>query len=491
MLQRLSHMLGIPRQHPQQFLFAGLSVLGVLLIWLGIGLQTWWLLGVPLVLAVLWLAAVDFRAVFFLLLASLPLSIERELPGGFATDLASEQLMWLLTLCGIGWLLRNWASVDGRFIRHPLTLALLLHLFWITISVITSQDFFVSFKYLLAKGWYVIVFYCLAAHFLNEERDFKAFFWWTLIPLLLAVISVFVRHAAIDFSFQDVAYVMGPFFRNHVMYACLLAIFLPFIWYATYWYRRWSGTWWFLVLSIVFLLVAINFAYTRAAYVALAAAVGIYWVMRWRLMKMALLGFAVVLSIFISFVATNDNWLEFAPDYERAVTHTRFENLLEATTKLEDISTMERVYRWVAATYMIKEKPVTGFGPGNFYFYYEKYTVSSFKTYVSDNPERSGIHNYYLMTAVEQGLPGMVIFIFFSLVVMLYGERVYHRTAVGWQRRMVTASMMCFILIDLLMLMNDLVETDKIGSLFFISVAMLVNLDLNGRERPTGPRSVS
>ena len=35
---------------------------------------------------------------------------------------------------------------------------------------------------------------------------------------------------------------------------------------------------------------------------------------------------------------------------------------------------------------------------------------------------------------------------------------------------------MCFILIDMLMLMNDFVETDKIGSLFFMSVAMLVNL---------------
>ncbi len=252
MLHRLSTILGIPRDHPQHLLFGGLAVLGVLLIWLGIGLQAWWLLGIPLGLAVLWLAAVDFRKVFFLMLASIPLSIERELPGGFATDLPSEPLMWVLTLCGVGWLLQNLRSIDGRFIRHPLTIALLVHLCWIAISVVTSQDLFVSFKYLLAKGWYVIVFYCLAAHFLHTERDFKAFFWWFLLPLLFAVMTVFVRHAAIDFSFQDVAYVMGPFFRNHVMYACLLAIFLPFIWYATYWYKRWSATWWFLVGSIAF-----------------------------------------------------------------------------------------------------------------------------------------------------------------------------------------------------------------------------------------------
>lgn len=476
MLNRFSSLLGIPANHPQRLLFGVLAVLGVVSIWAGIGFQMWWLMGIPLGLALLWLTVVDFKRIFFLLLAALPLSMEQELPGGFATDLPSEQLMWLLTLCGIGWFLRNAPKVDGRFLRHPLALALLLHLCWIAVSVVTSQDVYVSVKYFLAKGWYVIVFYFLAAHLLRTERDFKAFFWWFLIPLLIAVISVFVRHAAINFSFQDVAYVMGPFFRNHVMYACLLAIFLPFVWYATYWYKRWSGVWWFLVLTIVFLLVAINFAYTRAAYVALVAAIGIYWIMRWRLMKMALLGFAVVMGIFISFVASSDNWLEFAPDYERAITHQRFDNLLEATTKLEDISTMERVYRWVAATYMIKEHPWAGFGPGNFYFYYTKYTVSSFKTYVSDNPERSGIHNYYLMTAVEQGLPGMVIFILFSVLVMLYGERVYHRLQPGWRRRMAIAALMCFILIDMLMLMNDFVETDKIGSLFFMSVAMLVNL---------------
>lgn len=202
MLHRISTLLGIPRDHPQQWWFGGLAVLGVLLIWLGIGLQTWWLLGVPFVLAVLWLAAVDFRKVFFLMIACLPLSMEQELPGGLATDLPSEQLMWVLTLCGVGWLLQNWRSVDVRFIRHPLSLALLLHLCWIMITVVTSQDIFVSFKYLLAKGWYVIVFYGLAAHLLNTERDFKAFFWWFLLPLLFVVLTVFAAMPPSTFRFR-------------------------------------------------------------------------------------------------------------------------------------------------------------------------------------------------------------------------------------------------------------------------------------------------
>ena len=47
----------------------------------------------------------------------------------------------------------------------------------------------------------------------------------------------------------------------------------------------------------------------------------------------------------------------------------------------------------------------------NFYPNYQARTVRSFTTYVSDNPERSGIHNYYLMTAVEQGIPGLLVYL--------------------------------------------------------------------------------
>ncbi len=443
-------------------------------------------MAIPGALAVLWLTVMDIRKVYFLMLCSIPLSMEQALPGGFATDLPSEQFMWLLTLVGGAWFFRNWRSIDARFVRHPVTIMLLAHFAWIAITAVTSQDFYISFKYLLAKGWYLIVFYFLTSHFLNEERDFKDFLWCFFLPLLFAVLTVIVRHAAVGFTFEEVGFVMGPFFRNHVMYACLLAIFLPYVWFATYWYKRWSWKWMLLVAGVVVLLVGINFAYTRAAYVALLAAVGINWVVRKRLMKAALAGTALVVTLFIGYVTTSDNWLQFTPDYEKAITHKRFDRLIDATIKLEDISTMERVYRWVAASYMMQERPFVGFGPATFYTYYRNYTVSSFKTYVSDNPERSGIHNYYLMVTVEQGLPGLVIFLLLCIVVMLKGERIYHQTRDVGRRRILVASLLCFTLTLLLMLMNDFVETDKIGSLFIMSAAILVNIDLKNSSSSRG-----
>lgn len=481
--QIAERLVAVPRAHPQGGLVAVLGLAGVAAIWAAVWLDRHWLMALPFALLVLAWTAVDFHRIFFLMLACIPPSIEMDLPGGFGTDLPSEPLMWLLTLASLAWFARYWRTLDGRFARHPLTLALLAHLAWMTVSVAASEDLQVSFKFLLAKGWYVVVFFFLAGRVLAGEQARKELLWWFFIPLLLTVLIVLARHAPTGFSFKTVNYVMGPFFRNHVVYACLLAIFLPFMWYGTYWYRRWSWRWWVLVLGIVLFLIGINFAYTRAAYVALVAAVGIRRLISRRLMKATLICFALLLTLFIGWVGAGDNWLEFAPDYNRTVTHTRFDNLLEATTRLEDISTMERVYRWVAASSMLREKPWLGYGPGNFYFFYKQYTVSSFKTYVSDNPERSGMHNYYLMTAVEQGLPGAAIFIGFCFFVILRGERVYHQTPDRGRRRQLLAALLCFVLICLLMLMNDFVETDKIGSLFFLSIAMMINIDLQNSEQ--------
>jgi O-antigen ligase len=299
----------------------------------------------------------------------------------------------------------------------------------------------------------------------------------------LVTISVIYRHAGYGFTFETINGSLEPFFRNHVMFACLLAIFLPFAWYGTYWYRRFSGAWWLLILGVLVLLTGIGIAYTRAAYGALVLAIGVYWVVRWRLMKATLVAVALVFALFFTFLGTRDNWLLFAPEYEKAISHQRFDRLLEATTKLEDISTMERVYRWVAATYMVKERPLLGFGPATFYTYYKNYTVTSFRTYVSDNPERSSTHNYFLMMAVEQGLPGLCFFLLFCIVVMLKGETIYHLTLERSTRVALLSALLCFVLINILMLMNDFIETDKIGSLFFLSAAILVNIDLKNRDK--------
>ena len=205
---------------------------------------------------------------------------------------------------------------------------------------------------------------------------------------------------------------------------------------------------------------------------------GGYILIKGRLMKVTICVALILAIVGVAYVTTNNKYLDYAPDYNKTITHKKFDSLIDATTKGEDISTMERVYRWVAGFHMVKEHPYLGFGPGNFYSFYKPYTVTSFTTYVSDNPEQSGVHSYFLMTAIEQGIVGLVIFILLCCYTLLLGERLYHQVSSTSQRTIVLMATLSLVIIDSILLINDMVETDKVGSFFFMSMAILVNIDL-------------
>jgi O-antigen ligase len=133
---------------------------------------------------------------------------------------------------------------------------------------------------------------------------------------------------------------------------------------------------------------------------------------------------------------------------------------------------------------MIGERPWSGFGPGNFYFNYKNYMVSSFVTYVSDNPDKSGIHNYYLMTLVEQGIPGLLVFLTLLIVVVLSGASLYHEVADKELRVLVMAATLSIILIAVTVLINDLIEALKIGGMFFIAMAIIVRIKVLSFNKP-------
>ncbi len=443
-----------------------------------IAFNEYFIAGIPALLLLLYMTIVDFRKVFFFLIICIPLSTEFYFPNGLATDLPTEPLMiGLMGVYGI-YVLRNGKEMDSSFIRHPLALLLVLHLSWIFATTITSSLFLVSLKFSLAKLWYVVTFFFLAGSILKKEKDFITFFWCILIPLLSTVLIIWVQHAAQGFSFESVGGVLDPFYRNHVNYASLLALFIPFVWFARQWYPKHSSKRWFINFSLVILLVAIQLSYTRTAYVTLFMAFGAYFIIRMKMVRLVLIASVVALIAGFAFLAKNNTYLQFAPDYERTVTHVRFDNLVAATVEMKDISTMERFYRWIAGLRMSNDKLLTGYGPGNFYNFYKPYTVNSFRTYVSDNPEKSGIHSYFLLMLVEQGIFGMLIFIALSFYALIRGERIYHESTNPIRKSIVMGVLLSSVVINAFLLINDMIETDKMGSFFFIGLAVLINADL-------------
>ncbi|HFB99342.1 MAG TPA: O-antigen ligase family protein [Phaeodactylibacter sp.] len=478
-----ANLFGISKENVSTKLFTIYGAILLLSIFIGIATNFYYLLALPAVLLVGFITVVDFKKIFYLTLFFIPLSIEMTLPGGIGTDFPPELFVIGLMLVYFLFFIKNIKNIGSGFFKHPLTILVLFHLVWTLIATIHSYNYVVSVKFLLAKLWYVIVFYFMAGLLIKTEKDFKNLFWVFFFPLFIAITYVMTKHASMGFAFNKINACVGPFYRNHVMYGCIVTLFLPFIWYVKKWYPKWSLVWWFLVGALVYALLAVQFSYTRAAYVGIIIAILAVQIIRFRLMKLAV-GAAIILALgVVGYLVSNNNFMDYAPEYKSTVSHNRFDNLISATAKGKDISTMERVYRWVAGYQMSKKEPLTGFGPGNFYGYYKRHTVTNFKTYVSDNPEHSGIHNYYLMLIVEQGFMGVFIFLAMCFYMLIRGETIYHNTQDPKKKYMVMTVVLTMIIIDSLLLINDMIETDKIGAFFFIGMAILVNIDVENESQ--------
>jgi O-antigen ligase len=463
-------------------LFWFFAILSLLSIFTAIATDVLYLVIVPFAVIFFYLVVVDFRLIYYLLMLFVPLSIEVQL-GSLGTDLPTEPLVVGLMLVFITQVAAK-KNDNFEFYRHPIIWLLGLYYFWLLFSTAFSENFMVSFKQFLAKTWFITVFVFMTGQLNRTEKQIKTLFWVILAPNLFGIAWVLYHFKAYFFSFEYVNEAMSPFYRNHVNYAAILTLFFPFVFFAISWYKRFSIKWFFLIGTAVLFLVAIQLTYTRAAYAALGIAFGAFFIIRLKLTKYAI-GSALILAVLgVMYVTNNNKYIDYAPDYHKAISHYEFDDLMSATAKFEDVSTMERVYRWVAGYQMIDEHPITGFGPGNFYNFYKGYSVGMFRTYVSNNIDKSGVHNYYLMTLVEQGFPGLLIFLILAFGILLKGEQIYHQTDINnkTRRNMIMAILLSMIIIYAFLLINDLLEAAKVGSFFFINLALLINLDLMNKK---------
>ncbi len=464
---------GIARLDIKQklWVFYGFMALSIASILLGVAIDFLPLAGVSFGLMYAYQCIQRPFSILVLFFFLLPFSTEIELPGGLGTDLPSEPIMLSLLGIFVLFLLKDIKQVKAEIFKNPVAFLLIVHLSWIAFSAVFSTDSLISIKFLLAKTWYIVPFYFLPLVLIKDSSDFRKIFKYLAVAMFIAISYVMLRHAQRSFSFDTINKAVRPIFRNHVNYAAMIALCMPYFWSL---YKSEKGLFrTFIVPIILYFLVASYLSYTRAAFVSIFMAVGVFYVIRWKLLVPGILlslGIGVAL---MTFMVQENNYLEFAPDYEKTVAHDNFENIVEATYKMEDISTMERLYRWVAGVHMVNEKPWLGYGPGCFYDQYKSHTVIKFQTYVSDNPEKSGVHNYYLMVFVEQGVFGFLIFLLLTIIPLVLGAQVYRSLVNPADKTLLMAAILSLVIIDAIILINDLIEADKAGPFYFLNLSII------------------
>ena len=158
---------------PGRNLVLGFAGLVLLSIFVAAATGYFFLAGAPALVLIGYLAAVNFRPLYWLLIACIPISTEILLPNGLGTDLPTEPLIVGLMLVFVIFLLSRWKTLPSAPFRHPLTVLLMIHLAWIATTTITSDLFVVSLKFLLAKFWYIITFFALTAYLIRSTADFR------------------------------------------------------------------------------------------------------------------------------------------------------------------------------------------------------------------------------------------------------------------------------------------------------------------------------
>ena len=429
-----------------------------------------WMAVVPGLLLIL-LGMQHPKLLFYLLLATIPLSIEVMMTQDLGTDFPDELLMWILTaIIPLVILLRP--SEVSKMARHPLMLLLLSGLCWTVVTILYSEHSLLSIKYFLAKTWYIIPFCVGAVLFLKDKRSIMIAAMCMLVTMTLATVFIFTRHALTGLSFEQVNDVARPIFRNHVNYAALLVCMLPLSFAV---YRNGGRSRYLWLFITLFFGVALFFSYSRGAWLALAAAIITIAFVRKNKLSWLIISATVLIAGFVVWFSVNNRYLDFRPVYEQTVYHSSFDEHIEATYAMRDLSTAERFYRWIAAFRMSSERLLTGYGPNSFYYEYKPYAVNSFTTYVSGNQEHSTVHNYFLLLLTEQGLPGLILFLALFLSMMFYAQYIFHHSEDKFEKGLMLVVVSLLSMIGILIFLSDLMETDKIGSIFFICLGLLIS----------------
>lgn len=438
----------------------------------------WLLVSIILVsLPYLFKQAIDYtESLFWLLIIVLPLSTELNITPSLGIDLPDEFLLLLLTFLFIAKAVYTPSFLPIEILKNPLFLIVVLQLCWLIICTIFSSNILLSTKYVLAKVWFIIPFVIVPQIVLINKNRFKKLALCFLLPMLFVVVQCLFRHALTGFSFDGIKQTLSPFFRNHVNYSAMLVCLLAVLWCVKTLTPKTSSSQKYINIGLSIGLVALFFAYSRGAWVAFFAGAFAGFVIRKKLMAKAIVTTLFCLFLIIGWLSINNHYLRFAPNFEQTIYHDDLSDHLKSTTSFKDLSNAERFYRWVGGANMLTAKPITGFGPNTFYSNYKNYTVSQFKTYVSNNPEHSSVHNYFLLLALEQGVVGLLLFCVLVFGMLMQIQHLYHNLQDRFYKKVSIATGVIIVMILAINCTSDMIETDKIGSLFWLSLGIIIIL---------------
>jgi putative inorganic carbon (HCO3(-)) transporter len=444
---------------------------------------------VPLLMLIVLMAFYSLDKLVYVAVFVTPLSIQlSDILKGYEFDLSlpSEPIIiGIMLFFLLKYLFEG--KFDRRIIRHPVSIAIWLNIAWIFITCITSTMPMVSFKFLVSRIWFVVVFYLVASQVFRDRENIQRYIWIYISAFLIVIAYAWSQHARFGFFNQQAAhFVVQPFYNDHTSYGAILAMLIPvvigflFTLHGTSLFRRVSS--WIVLLIFT---AATLFSYTRAAWVSLMGALGVYIILRLRIrfVFIALIG---IVAITYAYNRRADILLQLEQNRQ-----TSSEDLMEHMKSISNVATdasnLERLNRWSCALRMFREKPLFGWGPGTYMFNYAPFQLEREKTEISTNAATMGnAHSEYIGPLAESGFPGTISFLAIVIATFITGIRNWSR-ATDRKTRIISISLVLGLVTYYLHgLLNNFLDTDKASVLFWGYTAALVAVDVYHRNTERG-----
>ena len=431
---------------------------------------------IPIALLVLWMAIYEYDKLWYLIIFATPLSVNVELEGGVGFYFPTEPI--LFGLMGIVILSQlTDQNIDKKIFSHPVTRIIMIYLLWVFISAMTSSMPMVSFKFFLAKLWFISTMYFLAIAIFRKEKNILPFFKLYLFGLTVVVLYTLSVHAINGFSEEAAHWVMFPFFNDHTIYGALLAFYFPII-VGMFFLNGVKKEFKILLVALfVIFSIAIVLSYTRAAWVSLLGGLMVSIVVLLKINYRTVLS-ALALFVLLFFMY-GDNIIYQLGKNSQDSSNNLSEHVESMSNISTDASNLERLNRWSSALRMFKERPVFGWGPGTYQFQYAPFQKASETTIITTRTgDRGNAHSEYLGPLAEQGLPGTIIFIVLVLSVTVFALSLYSQLPKGDIRTIVLMTYIGLVTYFIHGTLNNYLDSDKASVPFWGFIAVLVAIDI-------------
>ena len=398
-------------------------------------------------------------------------------------SLPSEGLMIALTMIFFARILYD-LRINRAFLKHPVSIAIMVYLGWMLITCLTSVRPVISLKAFTSKLWFITSCYWFFMQLVEDDlKNAVRYFNCYAIGLTIVVCITTYLHALSGFDEHYAHYVMSPFYNDHTAYGAALAFMIPIT--AGFFFlpdNKLPQKIFYVVITLI-LLMAFYLSFSRAAWISLVAAIGVLIILKLRIKLSWILGGGLILGLLL-FLYADDILYKMSRNSQDS-SGNFVEHIQSMSNISTDASNMERINRWTAAFGMIGEKPVFGWGPGTYQFEYAPFQKGYYRTIIStDFGDGGNAHSEYIGPCAESGIPGMLTVFAIVFAFLIVGIKTYVHSEDKTLKLLSLCMVISLVSYYTHGFFNNFLDTDKLSAIVWAAMAVITVCDVKRKTLP-------